>query len=214
MYGLRDYQLSGAPDMMAIVADGSNARYDIEATASDQSAAEAQIKEMVKTLLADRFQLRVHRETRDLPVYALTPAKSGIKVRVDAQHPRRVGMGPITPGWLEGRASMSSFIQNLSRSVDRPIIDKTGYTADFDYRLTWTPDRATPQAGDVAPESCPSSWEALQEQMRQILGSEPAPVSCPPLFTAIQEQMGLKLDPQKAPIEVLVIDHVEKPSEN
>jgi uncharacterized protein (TIGR03435 family) len=141
------------------------------------------------------------------------PAKSGIKVTA-AAHARPVGMDSIARGWLEGHTSMPSFVQMLSRSVDRPIIDKTGYTNDFDYRLTWTPDGVTPEAGDGGAGSCPSSWEALQQRLQQILGAEPAPVNCPSLFTAIQEQMGLKLDPQKAPIEVLVIDHVEKPSEN
>jgi len=214
MYGLRNYQVVGAPSMMAIIADGDSARYDIQATAADPSATEAQMKEMVKTLLADRFQFIAHRETRDLPVYALMPAKSGIKVTLDAEHARPVGMGPVTQGWLEGRTSMQPFIQMLSRSVDRPIIDRTGYTGDFDYRLTWTPDGPVAQAGDGAAGTCPASWDALRQRLRRLLGPEPAPVNCPSLFTAIQEQMGLKLDPQKAPIEVLVIDHVEKPSEN
>ena len=186
----------------------------MEARAADQSATQDQMKEMVKTLLADRFQLKFHRETRELPVYALIPAKGGIVVTLDAEHARPVGMGPITEGWLEGRTSMPSFVVMLARSVDRPIIDKTGYTSDFDYRLTWTPGGPSAEAGDGAAGSCPASWEALQQRLRQTLGPEPAPVNCPSLFAAIQEQMGMKLDPQKAPIEVLVIDHIEKPSEN
>jgi|SRR6185437_8687909 len=105
---------------------------------------------------------------------------------------------------------MPSFMQTLSRSVDRPIIDKTEYTQSFDYRLTWTPDGPAAQAGGT----CPASWEALQQRFSKQVGTGPAPANCPSLFTAIQEQMGLKLEPQKAPIEVLVIDHIEKPSEN
>jgi uncharacterized protein (TIGR03435 family) len=200
--------------MMAIVADGNSARYDIEATAADTSATKDQMKEMLKTLLADRFQLKVHRETRDLPVYALIPAKGGVKVAVAEGGPQ-TGAFPITEGWMQGRnATMQSFIQTLSQSVDRPILDKTEYTNSFDYRLTWTPDGPAADAGGGAAGSCPARWEALQQRFEKQVGAGPAPVNCPSMFTAIQEQMGLKLDPQKAPIEVLVIDHVEKPSEN
>src|SRR6185437_4980774 len=109
---------------------------------------------------------------------------------------------------------MPSFMQTLARSVDRPIIDKTEYTESFDYRLTWTPDGPAAQAGDGAAGTCPASWEALQQRFSKQVGAGPAPVNCPSLFTALQEQMGLKLDAQKAPVEVLVIDHIEKPSEN
>jgi uncharacterized protein (TIGR03435 family) len=212
IYGLRDYQVVGPHAMMTIIADGSNARYDIEATAPE-SATEAQMKEMVKTLLADRFQLKAHRETSEFSVYALIPAKGGLKFSASKNNanPRSRGVMSMARGWIQGsNVSMEAFIRNLSRSVDRPVIDKTAFTDGFDFRLTWTPDSPPSETDDSTAGRCPANWDALQQR----LGGGAAPVNCPSLFTAIQEQLGLKLDPQKAPIDVLVIDHVEKPSEN
>jgi len=83
--------------MIAIAKDGNSSRYDIEATAADKSATKDQMKEMLKTLLADRFQLKVHREMRDLPVYALIPAKGGVKVTAAKAGPH-TGDFPIAPG--------------------------------------------------------------------------------------------------------------------
>lgn len=208
IYQVRDFQVVGAPNWMAIIADGTNARYEIQAK-GDESATEAQVREMVKALLADRFQLKTHKETRNLPVYALIPAKSGVKLPVAKDNGRPRGGGGLTSmanGWIQGtNVAMALFIQALSRSMDRPVVDKTNFTEAFDFRLTWTPDSDPPSDG-----SCPASFAALQER----LGPAPAPANCPSIFTAVQEQLGLKLDPQRDPVEVLVIDHVERPSAN
>jgi uncharacterized protein (TIGR03435 family) len=109
-------------------------------------------------------------------------------------------------GWIQGtNVGMPAFIRVLSGLVDRPVVDKTNFTDAFDFRLTWTPDSDPPS--DL---SCPASFAAFQEQR----GLKPEPMSCPSIFTAVQDQLGLKLDAQKDPIEVLVIDHVERPSAN
>jgi hypothetical protein len=106
---------------------------------------------------------------------------------------------------------MRSLIEVLSRSLDRPLVDKTNFTDAFDFKLTWTPDSgASADPRTVSDPGCPPSFAALQER----LGLKPEAASCPSIFTAVQEQLGLKLDPQKAPIQVLVIDHVERPSAN
>jgi uncharacterized protein (TIGR03435 family) len=208
VYGVRDFQLVGAPNWMAIIADGYGARYEIQAK-GDASATEAQVQEMAKALLAERFQLKVHRETRDLPVYALIPAKGGVKIAVAKDNGRPRGSNGVLlvdQGWIQGtNVSMASLLQALSHSVDRPVVDKTNFAEAFDFRLTWTPDSDVPADG-----GCPATFLPMQER----LGIRTEAWSCPSIFTAVQDQLGLKLDPQNDPIEVLVIDHVERPSAN
>jgi uncharacterized protein (TIGR03435 family) len=198
---------------MSIIADGTNARYEIQARGAE-SATEAEVREMVKALLADRFQLRVHKEIRELPVYDLVPAKTGVKLAVAKDNGRPPGSGGIAfmvKGWIQGtNVAMPSLILALSQLVDRPVVDKTNFTGAFDFRLTWTPDAAgSEEPGALTSDpGCPPSFAAFQEQR----GLKQEAWSCPSIFTAVQEQMGLKLDPQKDPTEVLVIDHVERPS--
>jgi uncharacterized protein (TIGR03435 family) len=210
-YELRDlYQLVGDPRWLAMIADGENARYEIEAR-GDPQASQAQVREMVKALLADWFQLRVHLEMRDLPIYALIPAKGGIKLEAPKDDGKSRIRGAITflvAGWIQGYAvQMESLLQVLTRNTDRPVIDKTGFTQPFDFRLTWTPESATDAPADG---TCPASFAAFQQQR----GMRPETLSCPSIFTAVQDQLGLKLDPQNAPVEVLVIDRGERPSAN
>jgi len=139
---------------------------------------------MAQTLLADRFQLKVHRETRPVPVYALVIAKGGPKLQTPKPgEPRHI---ESYPGFMSGtNVPMSSFIYEYSGKVDRPVIDKTEFPGHFDFTLRWTPD---------APGHSDPSFGSI--------------------FTEIQTQLGLRFDPQKLPVEVLVIDHVEQPSAN
>jgi uncharacterized protein (TIGR03435 family) len=208
VYGLRDFQIVGAANWMSIIADGYSARYEIQGK-GDPSATEAQVKEMVKALLAERFQLKVHNETRELPVYALIPAKTGVKLSVANDNGRPRGSGGIAymvKGWIQGtNVAMPGLIRALSEMVDRPVVDKTNFSEAFDFRLTWTPD-----SDPSTDPGCPASFAAMQERLKL----KPEAWSCPSIFSAVQEQLGLKLDPQKDPIEVLVIDHVERPSPN
>ena len=211
VYGVRDFQIVNAPKW---ITDWNTARFNIEAK-GDESATEAQVRDMAKALLAERFQLKVHKETRDLPVYALIPAKGGVKLAVAKEDGRPRGSGAILSmarGWIQGtNVAMPGLLQIFSqlKVVDRPVVDKTNFTEAFDFRLSWTPDSgAEPDAPSDG--SCPSSFAPLQER----LGTGQAPTSCPSVFTAVQDQLGLKLDPQRDPIEVLVIDHVERPSAN
>jgi uncharacterized protein (TIGR03435 family) len=153
---------------------------------------------MAKNLLGDRFQLKLHRETRDLPVYLLSQGKTGVKSKVTPDNGRPIGGGyiqPIAPGWIQGAdIRMDDFVLSLSRYTDRPVLDRTNYTEQFTFRLQW--------AAELTSGSSAAGVAAPPDDAR------------PSLFTAIQEQIGLKLDPQKAPVEVIVIDHVERPSEN
>jgi len=215
IYEVRDFQIAGASKWMSIIADGVNSRYEIEAKAASSST-EVQMREMVKVLLADRFQLNVHKETRELPVYVLTAAKTGMKLAVSGDNARPRGSGAIAlmdRGWIQGtNVTMRPLIQILSRSVDRPVVDRTNFTEAFDFKLQWTPDPGASVERSTSPSDigCPSSFTAIQQR----LGLKPEVASCPSIFTAVQEQLGLRLDPRREPIEVLVVDHVEPPSAN
>jgi uncharacterized protein (TIGR03435 family) len=190
-YDLKNYQVSGAPswaDSNRIDCD----RYDIAAKAEgDGTLRQDQAKAMVQALLADRFHLQFHKEMKEMPVYALVLAKNGPKLKEspqDAQILIRMGSGVSGTELTVTRGSMPQLVAQLSNNngIDRPVLDKTQLTGNYDYKLTWTPELGAPRNDSVTLS----------------------------IFTALQEQLGLRLDPQKAPIEILVIDHVEKPSEN
>jgi uncharacterized protein (TIGR03435 family) len=172
-------------------------KYDIVAKPAGGGLLDGeQIKSMLRTLMADRFQLRLHHDTKELPIYALTIGKNGPKMRA-----RKDGDGGAAftlliggPRWPVRNAPMAQMVSVLQMVVlDRPVLDKTGLTGNFDFDLVWTPDE-TQFGGKGA--------------------SMPADPNAPNIFTAFQEQLGLKLDPQKVPVDVLVIDGVERPSVN
>jgi uncharacterized protein (TIGR03435 family) len=152
---------------------------------------------MLQSLLAERFKLVVHRETRQQQVYDLVIDKGGTKMKDSnvapgQQQGLRGGRGEIT-----GMAAPVPLLINfLSQQLGRSVIDKTGLTGKYDFALKWTPDpgaAAGPKAGDTAP---------------------PVDVSGPSIFTALQTDLGLKLQSGKGPVEMLVIDSVEKPDAN
>ncbi len=184
-YQLKDYQLLGGPAW--INSDG----WDIDARAA-HPASMSEKSEMMGTLLADRFQLRFHQEMRQLPVYRLVVAKGGPKLaqarEQDAEH--RWGTTP-GPGFLRmSGASMEEFAYWLSTQLNQPIIESTGLTGRYDLKLEWADD------------SQPSGPDATAEAPRMSI------------FAAVEYQLGLKLESTKGPVEVLIIDHVEKPSGN
>jgi uncharacterized protein (TIGR03435 family) len=194
-------------------------RYDIVATVPP-GATKEQVNVMLQNLLADRFKLVVHRETRDLPLYELVVAKNGSKMKPYVEDPkapkpepgqpfaRGKDGNPIpppgtlmmsqSPGRMRATASkqsMSRLTDLLAGRVERPVIDKTGLAGDFDYSLEFRPEG--PNALPPGPQGAPDASDA------------------PDIFTAVQEQLGLKLESKKGPIEMLVVDRAEKvPAEN
>jgi uncharacterized protein (TIGR03435 family) len=165
---------------------------------------------MVQSLLEERFQLKAHRETRELPLYELTVSKNGAKIKLsEAQTPPTalVGGGGRQRGSLPrggirlGRGDLEAQAQSIelfatalgALYVDRPVVDKTGLKGLYDIRLQWTPD--------------PGLNATLSP-------ATPAPASGPSLSNAIEEQLGFKLEAGKGPLPVLVIDSVQRPSEN
>jgi bla regulator protein blaR1 len=189
-YGVRDFQISGGPGWI------DSLGYEINAKA--ESGTESKPGEMgmrLQGLLADRFQLKLTRETKELPIYALVIAKGGSKLKENStEGGMSMGRGKLTgTGMVIG-----SVVNALSQQLGRTVVDKTGLTGNYDFKLEWTPDLGQQQPG-----------------AKEIGGTETAPPdSGPTIFTALQEQLGLKLESTKGPVEILVIDRVEKPTEN
>ena len=196
-YGYDDNLISGAPNWL------NSEHYTLEAkvAGSDVPALArmdpAQRNLMLQPLLADRFQFKFHRETKQLPVFALVIAKNGLKLKQSPPaNPGSNGpqMKMSARGQLTGqRFPISLLAQWLSLQVSRKVLDNTGLTGTYDFTLEWTPDS-------------PASMSAGAET--------PAPDSGPSIFTAIQEQLGLKVESARGPVPVLVIDHLEEPTEN
>ncbi len=168
---------------------GSDDRpYDIDGVADVDGRPDVmQMQLMFQELLASRFKLVFHRERRNLPVYAILVAKGGPKLIKSASAASDYTEFSSNTGEIRITNKSMAEIAGLMRFVvDRPVVDQTGLAGRFDFVLKWTPDGAETSDPNAPPE----------------------------LFTAIQEQLGLKLEPVKAPVDVLVIDHVERPSEN
>ena len=217
-----DDQLTGAPSWI------NSEKYDVDAKVDDATAEKLkslsrdesgdQIKLMMQALLAERFNLKVGHDTKDLPVFALVVAKGGPKLTPSKLPPLPPGTTPPPPGpqnfrgirmtgqgQIEGAGAAMSFLAYvLSRQaeVGHVVLDETGLKGTYDWTLKWTPEPGLdgPPAG---PPGTPGG-----------AASPPPDATGPSLFTALQEQLGLKLESRKAPAEVLVIDQIDQPTEN
>jgi uncharacterized protein (TIGR03435 family) len=162
-------------------------RFDIAATFPEKTASD-QIPLMLRSLLADRFGFKMHRETKEEPVYALETAKSGSKMESAVSS---TGTSSNSNGGnihFTANTTMLQFTEFLSQRVDRQVQDRTGLTGPFQIKLDWSP-----------------------EENQGTPGKEVGPS----IFTALQEQLGLKLNATKGPVETLVIDHANQiPTEN
>jgi uncharacterized protein (TIGR03435 family) len=226
-YKVKRFQISGLPSW----GDSGRDVYDIAATMPEGGTSTLdQARRMLQRLLADRFQMKIHHESKELPVYALVVGKNGPKLK-----PTMVACGlPEAPGGGEGRGagkvrdgatkggangrgggaltllnSWALMPEMLSMFADRPVVDKTGLqesaycTLDgqdplFSVIMLVGPGAGGGRGGD-------------QQARTAIPDADSTGAS---IFTAVEEKWGLKLEPQKAPVDVLVIDHVERPSEN
>jgi bla regulator protein BlaR1 len=202
-YDLRRFQITGGPswinsDKFDIEAKAGDSEPDAGTSIEDQRQAYRKWQELrLQSLLEDRFQFRFHTITKEMPVYALMLDKSGAKIQV-SKDPASKPMIQMRPGQLTARAiTMPVLAANLSNLVSGVVLDRTGLTGAYDITLTWTPDRSELGPVEQEPKNMP-----------------PPDASGPSIFTAVQEQLGLKLKPEKGPVEIMVIDHVEQPSEN
>ncbi|MGD0300483.1 MAG: TIGR03435 family protein [Bryobacteraceae bacterium] len=162
-----------------------------------------QMRQKLQALLADRFQLTIHHETKEQPVYALVIGKNGSKLQESQMKPgdrhrlMRMGRSELN---AEG-AAIDMLTSTLSNVLGRPVIDRTGLKGDYDFKLQWTPDPS--QSGGFGGPPPPG-----------VEAPPPPDPNGPSIFTAIQEQLGLRLESQKGPVDLIVIDRVEKLSEN
>jgi uncharacterized protein (TIGR03435 family) len=155
---------------------------------------------MLQSLLAERFKLAVHWDTKEEQVYELGIAKGGPKLKeVDANNTGAARM-QVALGHFVGTAQpISQLVRNLSQRLGRPVIDKTALTGRYDFELTYTPD----------PGQMPAGGQPLPP------GAPPLPdPNGPSIFAALEEHLGLKLQSTKGPVRVLAIDHAEKPDAN
>jgi len=195
VYGVHANQIVGAPAWF----DSEN--YDLDGKPAQEGRPnQNQIKIMIRKLLADRFQLKFHREKRELSVYALQVGKTGPKLTPSQADPKGLpGLGFRGLGALNAvNATMADLASTFQTAVlDHPVVDQTGIDGHYDFQLNWTADET--QFAAMGLKALPPSDK---------------PDAPPPLATALQEQLGLKLVATKAMVEVLVIDKVEKPSAN
>jgi uncharacterized protein (TIGR03435 family) len=194
-YDVNAKQIVGGPDWM------ESEKYDIQTGEPDQPGApnQAQQKAMLRKLMEQRFGLKFHQGKKDLSAYVLTVAKAGPKMTKNESGDHQGAAFYFTKlGNLIFRDdTMDDFCHGMQGAVfDRPVVNHTGLEGHWDGTLKWTPDETQFQVFGVkiAPDESPS-----------------AP---PPIFTAIQEQIGLKFDAEKTAVDVMILDHVEKPSEN
>ena len=221
-YGVQDDQISGAPSW------ANSEKYDIELKRDKPVADELQklspvqnramIQGTLQTLLADRFKLKLHLETKELQQYALIvgengprlkPAKpgdtypNGLKGMDGIGHPgvmqMNMGTGVLTGQGL-GMTDLAGF---LSRQLNCTVLDKTGLAGNYDFTLRWSPD-----------EIQLAKFKGTPSGQHEVDNTSAPDSSRPSIFVALQEQLGLELKSQKAPAEILAIDHVETPAEN
>lgn len=219
-FGVEDDRILGEPNWV-------KNRFDIEAKVDADDAPKLknmkfdQRRAMVLPLLEDRFNLKYHHETRELPMYALVVAKSGLKMKAsaaddppkedsaakpddsDAKDKPRMGRHSLMMngrGHLESTGTTTETLSHvLAEQLGRTVVNKTNLTGNYDYTLQWTPDDVgTPMGGDAGPGKGDISPDA----------------GGPTLFTALEEQLGLKLESTKGTVDVIVIDHIDLPSQN
>ena len=176
-YGVKPFQVTG-PAWMETVHFDIAAKYPPDTTNDDRTL-------MLRTLLEERFQLAVHRESKDMPGYALVVAKGGFKLKpVEPGGSDTNSQGGRVKTLTAKKTSMAQLADFVARRLGENVVDKTGIDGVYDFELRWTDDDQNPNSNDA----------------------DPAPL----LVTAIQETLGLRLQPQKVPVEMVIVDHVER----
>jgi len=208
-YHLNDDELFGEPDWAKTEHFDITGKVAAADVAMVSKLKQDQTRVFFQQVLKERFGLVAHKETRELPEYALTLAKGGAKIedgKPDTSAPpdnrMRGGIRMSMRGGVRkieaADAPIAPVLQYLSNEIGRTVVDRTGLTGKYSFTLSWSPQTSVEiRSGDQAGEA-----------------SAPAAEAAPDLFTAIQEQLGLKLEPMKGPVEVVVIDHLERPGEN
>jgi uncharacterized protein (TIGR03435 family) len=198
-YGVFAYQISGGPTWIG------TERWDIQAKTDgvEGRLPPAQSGALLRALIEDRFQLKARRESKEMPVYALVVAKNGPKPKLHPSDPANAKPSAMLGGGsgIFTDSSMAGFAARLSEQLGRPVIDRTDLKGGYDFTLQWTP---APGEGSAESIGLPPRAEP----------PAPGDSNGPSIFTALQDQLGLKLESTKGPAEILIIDNVERPSEN
>jgi uncharacterized protein (TIGR03435 family) len=189
-YGVKDYQMGRTPGWV------DSERFDIAAKIS--SGADNNLdeeKSLVRELLAERFQLATHHETKQMALSLLVVAKDGPKLTPhnDAAVKTRGGCGRL----VGRRVTIDALAAMLSRQLDHEVVNRTGVAGEYDVQLNFIPDAGPCRVADGQPGATPVDTQAL-----------------PSIYSALQEQLGLKLEAAKGPVEILVIDRVARPNGN
>jgi uncharacterized protein (TIGR03435 family) len=220
-YGVQGSQILAVPDWL------DSEKYDVEAKLGSSAVDELsklspdqrnlERQSMLQALLADRFKLTLHHETKEVPAYVLAIAKDGPKLRENTYRNGVTGPDGLVYGGVPGvfftgphqlsgqRTRLEPFVGLLSGQLGRPVVDKTGLTGVYDFTLDWL-------APLRKPESAPSILKAVPEHAEAL--TKVHAIETASLLEAVSEQLGLELNLQTGPVEILVIDHIEKPSEN
>jgi uncharacterized protein (TIGR03435 family) len=190
-YGVKDYQVERAPGWVG------GERYDIAAKgAGRKTTGNDEEQSQVSALLADRFQLTAHRETKQMQVYLLVVARNGPKMTLHND-----GTGAKTRrgcGHLAGtRVTMDVLAAVLSKQFERDVLNRTGLPGKYDFQLDWMPDSGPCPAADG-----------------QVAAAAAGASGLPSIHSAVQEQLGLRLESARGPVDILVIDLVERPTGN
>jgi uncharacterized protein (TIGR03435 family) len=196
-WDVQEAQIVGGPDWM------ESLRWDITAKVEDygQTMTPNNTYPALRALLQERFGLKVHRETKEGPIFALVLAKGGSKLTPStADGPGNQLYGSVPSGHYVAKKTMvMRMFQQMAASLGRPVVDRTGLAGEFDFALNFDPASITNQG---------------LPGIRPLAQAQPGQSNEPGLFTAIQEQLGLKLEESKGPVEVLIVDSVEMPEEN
>jgi uncharacterized protein (TIGR03435 family) len=207
-YGVQTKQIVNGPDWI------DSDRYDIDSVPDKEGApSPAQLRVMVQKLLVERFGLKSHTEKRDMPAFVLAEAKTGVKITPTQMNGPLPGFG-MSPG--EGglrmnvmNGTMDEFTGFLQMIVlDRPVVNHTELKGRYDFHVTFTPDDSQFHGHPPNVARPPAAGAAASDP------AAPATESAANLFEAMQQQAGLRLSPEKTAVDVVVIDHVEKPSAN
>jgi len=197
-YNMHANQITGGPAWL------DSAKYDtVGRPDTPGQPSRDQMKLMIQKLLADRFQLKFHIEKRELPVYAMVVLKTGAKITVSAGDPNAFpgigfGQGPGVLSLVGRNTTLDGVANGLQSNIlDKPVVNQTGLTGRYDFLLRFTPDPSqVANFGGLAP------------------GNAADPDAPPDIFSAFQQQLGLKLESTKAFVDVIVIEKIERPSEN
>jgi len=193
-YGMPETRISGGPGWMRAAKFDLEAKsdpaIDVQLRGLDSAPAREQKQHMLQALLADRLALKVHQETRELPIYELVVARGGPRFQPSKINGTTINNGNANITVAGSDHTVALLAEQLSRALGRVVVDKTGLDGRYELTLKWSTDEVAAGPGGPSADAGPS------------------------IFTAIQEQLGLRLESGKGPVPILVVDHLERPSEN